>query len=436
MSQGSAAVLPIAVVFAAGAAVVVAAAGAAALVAYAANQTAEGALRVVGRKGAALEAEAAAQCAADRQALRWQAAAADVVGLNARLRMAAAQVHRLGVPVDLPPPLDLTGRTREEAMTWAVATERRLAAAQQTLDAAGTDARRRRLMAALPTAAAAAPDTARALAAYQATLHASRVVDRPERPDVDDAVATILRRVDPDATADEHDAVLKAALLTRLQNDAHDADAYLVALRRLVDIEIKNKVAARRQAGQWLEALELPVVARADPRPPFDGTAARLRAVVNGTAELDGELRDEGRRAAVWAAEVTRREFLRDRVLQRLAEAGYEVDHGADGARDARLTATRADWHGEHSAWLFVSRDGAVTGRLARLRPAAGDDGQARDRARCGELHTLLHGLAEGTSGVRVHVDACRPPVLAYDERTVPTPETTHYQPLRYQTRG
>ena len=112
MSQGAAGVLPIGILFAAGAVVVVAAVGAAVLVAYAANQAAEGTLRVVGRKGAALEAEGAAQCAADRQALAWQAAAADVVGVNARLRMAAAQAHRLGVPVDIPPPLDLTGRRR------------------------------------------------------------------------------------------------------------------------------------------------------------------------------------------------------------------------------------------------------------------------------------------------------------------------------------
>jgi hypothetical protein len=353
--------------------------------------------------------------------------------------MASAQAHRLGVPVDLPPPLDLTGRTREEAMAWAVATERRLVVAQQSLDTAGTDARRRRLMADLPTAAAVAPDTARALAAYQATLHASRVVDRPEPPDVDDAVAAILRRVDPDATTDEHDAVLRVALLARTRPDVHDADAYLVALRRLVDVEIKNKVAARRQAAQWLEALDLPVVATAlgaEPRPPFAGTAARLRAVVAGTAELTDGLRDEGRRAAAFAAEETRREFLRDRLLQRLTEAGYAVDGESRSARGTRLTATRADWHGEHSARLLIARDGAVTGRLARRRPGGGDDAHARDRARCGELHTLLQGLADSSSGVRVTVDAHRPPVLDYDENTSSTVDATQHEPLRHRTRG
>lgn len=437
MSQGSVGVLPIAVVFAAGAAVVVAAASAAVLVAYAANQTAEGALRVVGRKGAALEAEGAAQCEADREALRWQATAADAVGLNARLRMAAGQAARLGAPVDLPPPLDLGGRSRSEVAAWAARAEQRLAAAQQHLDAADTGARRRQLMATLPVADAARPDTARALAAYQATLRASRVVHQPP-PDVDDEVTAILARVDPDATTDEHDAVLRTALLARTQQDALDADAYLTALSRLVDVEITAKVAARRQAATWLQALELPAVTAAlagpDPRPPFSGTAARLLSVVHGTAELTEALRDEGRRAAAWAAEVTRREFLRDRLRQRLTAAGYDVASESESARGTRLTATRADWNGEHSARLFVTRDGAVTGRLARHRPETGDEAHARDHDRCGELHTLLHGLAATTSGVTVRVEADQPPVLAYDEGAVPSMRPAHEN--RYRTRG
>jgi hypothetical protein len=324
------------------------------------------------------------------------------------------------VPVDLPPPLDLDGRSRGEVAAWAARAEQRLAAAQQHLDAGDSAVRHRRLMATLPVAAAARPDTARALAAYQATLRASRVVHQPPPPDVDDEVTAILARVDPDATTEEHDTVLRTALLARTQQDALDADAYLTALSRLVDIEITAKVAARRQAATWLQALELPAVTAAlagpDPRPPFTGTAARLLAVVHGTADVTEELRDEGGRAAAWAAEVTRREFLRDRVHRQLGQAGYEVHEESESARGTRLIATRADWNGEHSARLFLTRDGAVTGRLARHRPEAGDEAHARDHDRCGELHTLLHGLAATTSGVTVRVEAEQPPVLAYDE--------------------
>lgn len=420
MSQGSVGVAPIAIVFAAGAAVVVVAASAAVLVAYAANQAAEGTLRAVGRKGAALEAEAAAQCEADHQALRWQAAAADVVGLNARLRMAAEQAHRAGVAVDLPPPFVLANRSREEAVEWAARTEQRLSVARQALDAADVDARHRALMASLPTREVPESDTAAALADYQAALRASRiVVHRPRQPDVEDDMAAILHRLDPDATQREHDAALKAALLARTRRNALDADAYLDALRRLVDVEIKKSVANRRLAATWLQALELPAVTAADPRPPFDGTAARLLDVVRGTATLTDELEDEGRRAAAWAAGVTRQEFLRDRMRQRLADACYVIGEELQSPRGTRLTVTREDWDGEHSARVFLTSDGVITGRLARDEPDAGDHATARDQQRCGELHELLHGFAAETSGVRVTVEAGRPPLLTYTDADV-----------------
>src|SRR5438067_1690066 len=114
MSSGAIVVLPAAILVAAAAAVVVAAVAVAAtavLVVRAASAAAEGAVCAVGAYGEALERQVAAQSEAEALATRWQYAAADVVGLNARIRLLAHRVHEAGVPVELPPPFDLTGRT-------------------------------------------------------------------------------------------------------------------------------------------------------------------------------------------------------------------------------------------------------------------------------------------------------------------------------------
>ena len=230
-------------------------------------------------------------------------------------------------------------------------------------------------MASLPITASGHEDTERALAAYQVALRATRAVRDPRPPDVGDEIAAVLARVDPDATPDEHESALRAALLARTRHDADDADAYLLSLQRLVDVEIRNAVAGRRQAAQWLQALELPAVAAAlagpGPRPPFSGTAARLLAVANGTGEFTDELRDEGRQAATWAGEVTRREFLRDRLMRLLAEGGYDVDVESENAHGTRLNATRAGL-GRRTLGTAVRRERRGRHRQARPAPTEG----------------------------------------------------------------
>jgi hypothetical protein len=417
MSSGGAAIAPVAVVVAAGAvaaAVMVAAAGAAVLVVNAANQAAEGAVRAVGRRGEELEALADSRSETERNALRWQAAAADVVGLNARLRLVSQRAQQSGVPVDLPPPLDLTGRSREDAIRWAQQAERRLIQAQQALDAAAAESQWRHLTAELSSRVTGQSDTTAALIAYQATLRQRhQVLDRsvPIGTELDE----IVRRLDPDATTNEQTRVLRTAAYARAQREQYDADAYRFALQRLVDHDINPKVARRRLAAEWLQALEQPsvssAIAQADPPTPFSGTAAKLLAVIEGSAELTPQLHTEAKEALAWAGAVTRQAFIRDMLRTCLTDAGYSVEGEFTTQHALRLRASRPDWHGEHSAELWVDETGSVEGRLVREYDMAGDDAQAQDSARCEDFHAMLAALEVGHEDITVTRKPGRPPL-------------------------
>src|SRR4051794_23772429 len=111
MSAGGIVFVPAALVLAAGELVVIGAAAAAYLTVRAANAAAEGAVRAIGNYGRALECQVAGQSAAAVNAARWEMTAADVVELNARIRMTADRASRAGVAVALPEPLTLAGRT-------------------------------------------------------------------------------------------------------------------------------------------------------------------------------------------------------------------------------------------------------------------------------------------------------------------------------------
>jgi hypothetical protein len=420
MSSGGAAIVPVAVVVAAGAvaaAVVVAAVGAAVLVVNAANQAAEGTVRAVGRRGEELEMLAACRSEAEVNALRWQAAAADVVGLNARLRLVSQRAHRSGVPVDLPLPLDLAGRSREDAIRWAKQAERRVIQAQQALDAAAAESQWRHLTAELSSSSAGRSDTTAALIAYQATLRQRHHVHDGPVP-VGTELEEIVRRLDPDATTDEQTRVLWVAAHARAQREQHDADAYRFALQRLVDHDINPKVARRRLAAEWLQALEQPTVssaiAQADPPTPFSGTAGKLLAVIEGSAELRPQLHTEAKEAVAWAGDVARQAFIRDMVRTCLTDAGYSVEGEFSVKHAVRLRASRSDWHGEHSAELWVDEKGSVEGRLVREYDMAGDDAQARDSARCDDFHTTLQALEAGHECVTVTINPGQKPLLRY----------------------
>src|SRR5690349_17881216 len=147
MSAGGIVVLPMAAVLAAGAVVVLTAAAAAALTVWAVNQAAEAALRALGDVGRRLENEAERQSQAEIAALRWPHVAAEVVEVNARIRLLAERASRTGVVVAVPAPLSLDGCTEQQAVEWAARARVLLGAANDALATARAANARQRLAA-------------------------------------------------------------------------------------------------------------------------------------------------------------------------------------------------------------------------------------------------------------------------------------------------
>ncbi|RSM64701.1 hypothetical protein DMB66_18820 [Actinoplanes sp. ATCC 53533] len=376
-------VLPMAVVLAAGAAVVLTAAAAAALTVWAVNQAAEAALRALGNVGQDLQNTAERQSQAEIAALRWPHIAAEVVEVNARIRLLAERASRTGVVVAVPAPLNLDGCTERQAVEWAARARVLLSAASDALVTARAATERERLAASLPAAVLALPDTAAALSQLQETLRNRRATPAPaptRGPDVD----AILRTLDEDVNENERLEALEAAARAR----AGSASPMFARQLQMRVVELNDRAARRRLAAQLIGVLEEPVVVRTPPPTPYTGTAARLRAVVAGDADLTPDLLNEGAGAVRWAESVVRANFVRETVSQCLADQGYTVD----GTSDLRLT--RTDWQGEHSAEVWIDENDVVHGRVVRDRDVDGDEAAMRDRDRCDGFNADLADLA------------------------------------------
>ncbi|MDY7083626.1 MAG: hypothetical protein SYR96_00830 [Actinomycetota bacterium] len=416
MSAGGVVVLPMTAVLAAGAVVVLTAAAAAALTVWAVNQAAEAALRALGRVGQELENEAERQSRAEITAMRWPHIAAEVVEVNARIRMLAARASRTGVVVAVPAPLSLEGCTEQEAVQWAARARVLLSAANDALAAARSATERERLTAALPATVSALPDTAEALSRLQATLRNRPAAPSPtptrspgRGPDVD----AIMRTLDEDANENDRFEVLEAAAKARTGGSAFTRQLQMKVA------EVNGRADRRRLAAQLAGVLEEPVVVRIPPPAPWTGTAAKLRAVVAGDADLTPELLEEGAGAARWAEGVVRANFVREAVSQCLADQGYTVD----GASDLHLT--RTDWQGEHSAEVWIDENNVVHGRVVRDHDVDGDEAAMRDRDRCDDFNADLAELAHQLDA-EVVIDHGHVP-----QRRAATAPETHVQQLR-----
>ncbi|MGI5247122.1 hypothetical protein [Dactylosporangium sp. CA-139066] len=419
MSSGGVMIAPAAIVVAAGAAVVVAAAAAAVLVVQAANAAAEGAVRAVGDYGDLLERQAAAQATAEVNAEVWRAVTADVVEVNARIRLVAERARRAGATVALPSPVSVAGRSGAEVGAAVAAAHRQLCAAQQALHAAAISSARIELPAMPGTAGATRLDreaAAAALLRYKDTLERRLAADAappvavpvaagrggPGEAEVRAALATL----DPDAAEADQVGVLQAAALVG-PGDARAATAYLMALQTRI-ADVNRRTAGRRVAAIRLAALEEPAVARVEPPEPFSGTAAKLLAVVTGEREMTDELRRESRAAAEWAAETTRQQFVQDTLRSCLADQGYRVEGDFD-IEHSTVRLRRDDWYGEHSAEVWLDEEGTVHGRVVRHTPSLDDEARARNVDRCGTFNAHLREFGE-IIGAEVEVDPAHVP--------------------------
>lgn len=437
MSSGGVVLLPAAVVVAAGAAVVIVAAAAVVLVVQAANVAAEGAVRAAGDYGAALEQQAAAQADAEVNAAVWQSVAAEVVELNARIRLLAERARRSGAGVALPAAVRIAGRSAAEVVAELRDARRQLIVAQQALHTAAIAGATVRLPAG---AAQGLPDRAAvntALLRYKRALESrlavgavpvARTAVTTGRAIGADEVAAVLSTLDPDAGETEQIEVLQAAARVQ-RDDPREAETYLLELQARIH-RANARAAGQRLAAQRLLALEEPAVAQEIPPEPFAGTAARLRAVVAGDQEFTDELRKESHAAVDWAADVTRQHLVEHMFRQCLADDGYRVEGGFDVEHSSTLHLTREDWRGENSAEVWVDEEGIVNGRVLRHVQGLDDQSRARNQGRCNEFNATLEKIG-AELGARVvingeHAPQYLPSVTApAEERIV----QQHHQP-------
>ncbi|MEJ2855912.1 MULTISPECIES: hypothetical protein [unclassified Saccharothrix] len=408
MSSGGIVVAPFALpVVAAGAVVVVGAVAVGAvavLAARAANAAIEGSVRALGNHGERLEAEVAGLEAAAADARRWEVAAADVVAVNARLRLLRERAAAAGAAVDVPNPLRLdSSRDPAELGRWVGQVQVELARAQEALDA----------LVPLPELVVekSTVDTsmADALASHREALrrrYATAVAAAPE-PVSPGAVERVLALLDPDASTDERSAALSSAALVAAH--PQEQDVYLAALRRRITAEINPAVARRRLVASWIETLEgdpLGEVLAGARRPAgLDGTADELRAVVAGTRDLSARLRADGARLVEWAQETAQQAFVRELVKHHLTDLGYQVEETFEVRNSAGLRLTRADWSGEHVADVWVDAHATVHGQVLREVAGAGDDARITDRERCDTFADDLEAVAGRVPEAQVVVD-------------------------------
>ncbi len=364
-----------------GAAVVV---GGAILVARAAGAAIEGSVRIIGEQGARLEARVDAIEATAAEALRWEAAAADVVSVNARIRLLRERVVTAGVTMAVPQPLRLESSCDPAELTrWARAAQQELAKAQAELDRVLPPPRLN-----LVSAREAVSETASALARYEQALRRRYevAVTVPAVPAVSQQdVELVLTLLDPDATTAERNSVLEAAAL--VQQHPHNADMYVSEMRDRIN-EINPKVARRRVAAGWLESLEDGPL----PHPPaeMEKTVIRLRQVVSGAADLTAEDRARGLRMLAWVEETRRQQLVRELVSHCLTEDGYHVEETFDVQNTVGLKLSKEDWNGQHTADVWVDRDGLMHARVVRGAGARGSDARLTDESRCAEFATAL----------------------------------------------
>lgn len=394
----------------------VVAAAAVAMVTQAASEAAEGAVELVSDWSDVLAKQADEQIGAELVNRRWHMAAAEAVGVNGAIRLLTQQAGQLGLDVDLPAPIKLNGRSLADVAAWLTRTVPLVKQARRGMDQAVMDEEWKRLVAGLPATTAGQQSITDALTRYRQALqrrHAETAEPAPaDLPSVDAEVQAVLSQLDPDANAQEREAVLRAAAHVAGQSDEGDAEAYLFALRRKVDKDVNPRVAARRLAARSLEAFEQPVVQRAMVATPgllWAGVPKDLWEVLAGTAELTPELRERAKDALTWAAGVARIAYRLDLLRGLLVKQGYQVEDQSDTG----LRVTRAEWSGEHTADVWLDTDSGVHAGLRSETAMQGDDAALRESERGVQLHRdmadAVHEMShQGIGGLVGHAHAAQ----------------------------
>lgn len=371
-----------------------------------ASRTVEVAGDALVRVGDRAESERA-QWEADHAVLMdWEAAARQVIDVNARL-----DVLRCAAPADLaarvPASLLPCAESPDELRAWCTTAAQHAALLDAELA--------RRTSAAVLTVLRSSVERSRPITAAEALAHyehalAGRLA-APAAPATAalDAVARIVGRLSADADAADRADVLAAAAQVASPRQDVDATTLLEELRLRVQ-RAEDRVRTRRsdaaRAATMLQALT-----GDDPLDPdSSGLRAALGEVVAMHRPLGEDLRGRAERAASRVREHLERDYVRSSVTETLASLGYELDEGFSTVTKDRIRLVRPDWSG-HAVQVVV-HDEEVKAAVIRLEDRTGSDARREDVEReeqwCGDLEKLEVALAD--AGVRVVKRRLTPP--------------------------
>ncbi|MGV9365782.1 hypothetical protein [Amycolatopsis sp. NPDC003731] len=413
MSSGTVAVAPVGLPIVAAGAIVVAGALAvtagAVLVARAVNSAAESGVRALGESGARLEAEIAAIEAAEAAGQWRRRAMADVVAVNARLRLVRARAEAAGIALVVPRPLTLSAEVGSvRVVQWVSETEYEIARLHKELDAAAP-----------PLRVTVTAKTSLAGTDISAELdrHRRAAGDRHTRRPATVAATSItdvISLLDPDATTQERDEVLADAAAIPGRSEQ---SVYLSSLRSKIVTTLNPRIERRRLAATWVSALEdgplAEVVAGIDPPAPLRRTATALREVVTGARELTAELRSDAVCLMAWAESVADRRFLVDLVSKHLTDDGQEVLETFEGDGFTGLRLARAEWQDQHSMVVRVRDGNLVEHHLEAAHAPTSDSEKLIGEERCAVANAGIRAVADAAAaaGVRVQLAETAPQV-------------------------
>ncbi|MFL6051698.1 MAG: response regulator receiver protein, partial [Actinoallomurus sp.] len=228
-----------------------------------------------GALAALAEGRAEAQAQRLHEVRQLEKTVGEALDRTARIAALAQSARRHELAVDLPVPISLAGRSADELTAWISEADPRLAAAEESLAVAIAEAATGRIFDAASTSLRAQPEESR-----------SAATSRPS-PSPDD-LTRVLKRLAPDATDEERQAVAEAAEEAVHAPTASEAEGRLTEVR--LRIQHANERARERRDGR---AAALRFLRELEAYPSAEDVRVRLREVADGVRAFDEELRAE-----------------------------------------------------------------------------------------------------------------------------------------------
>ncbi|MEV0399862.1 response regulator receiver protein [Actinoallomurus sp. NPDC050550] len=335
-----------------------------------------------GALAALAEGRAEARAQELQEAQELEKAVGEALDRTARIASLAQAARRHGVAVELPVPVEFSGRSADELAAWITEADARIAVAEESLAEAIAEAATGRIFDAVSTSIRAKPADGRSTAAPLPTASPADLT-------------RLLKRLAPDATDEDRRAVTEAAEHSASASTASEAEGRLTEVR--IRIQEANERARERRDGR---AAALRFLRELEAHPAAEDVRVRLREVADGVRLFDEELRAEAVRLVEDVQRQAEQEYVATVLREAFGELGYEVGDGFETltAQDGDAVLTRGDWP-QHAVKVRV--DDALQVRMALLRtePAESDEQRRLDVEReeqwCASFDEARRRLAE-----------------------------------------